>query len=220
MKNNTGYIIGKGSEFFGNKYEELLEKVYSKLDLLNDQYKIIYSKKEVHNVSIIPVETFKIQNLKKEELVKNEDIVQIWFETSTEHIQEIKNLSDYCYSKLRTFYSQKYLFSSPSFNYTLYNKDCFIANHKDGYDNYDKRLCVLLLYLNKDWEKGLGGELIITTNDGEKIEIEPTFGNIAILDFRTANLEHEVKKITSDIFNRKALVSFIMKEDNINYKEN
>ena len=55
---------------------------------------------------------------------------------------------------------------------------------------------------------------VVTFSNGDKIEVEPKFGNFAILDFISENLEHEVKKITSDIFNRKALISFMMKENN------
>ena len=45
-------------------------------------------------------------------------------------------------------HKNKYDFGAPVFNLSVYNKGCFIENHRDGYDNDDKRLCVLLLYLN------------------------------------------------------------------------
>ena len=220
MKIDNGYIIGKGNDFFGEKYENLLEKVYVELPILEDNFEIILSKNEVNNVRIIQNDTFAIQNEKKEKFLNNKDIVQFWFQSKTNKIFGTNELGQYCYTKLREFYSNQYVFGPPAFNISIYNNGCFIKNHKDGYDNDDKRLCVIILYLNKDYEKGMGGELIISDENNNKIEIEPKFGNIAILDFITGNLEHEVKKVTSDIFNRKALIAFIMKEKNLNYKEN
>jgi hypothetical protein len=40
----------------------------------------------------------------------------------------------------------------------------------------------------------MGGELIITDENNNKIEVTPEFGNFAILDFQNYNLKHEVKK--------------------------
>jgi hypothetical protein len=213
MKINKGYIIGKGDDFFGKNYSELLEIVFNNINLIDDSYQIILSKNRVDNVTIIENDNFLNQNSKKEKILENNNIVQFWYQTKTDNIIGINDLSFYCYYKLKEFYSKDYMFGNPIFDLSLYNKNCFIQNHKDGYDNDQKRLCVILLYLNKDWEKGMGGELVITDLDGNKIEIEPKFGNFAILDFTSGNLEHEVKKITSDIFNRQTLISFMTKEN-------
>ena len=97
------------------------------------------------------------------------------------------------------------------FEFTLYDKDCFIKDHNDGLD--PKRVCVLICYLSKDWEKGMGGELILTDLNGNKIEVEPKFGNFVIFNFKEENLQHEVKKITHDSFHRKSLIQLISEKE-------
>lgn len=48
---------------------------------------------------------------------------------------------------------------------------------------------------------------------GNKIEVEPKFGNFVIFNFKESNLEHEVKKITDDNFIRKSLIQIITEEN-------
>ena len=166
----------------------------------------------MYNVRLVPSNDFESQNKCKESVIeKHKDLAQIWFEHLYNGHVDCELISKYCYSKLQELYPRnQYVFGNPSFNLTLYNKDCFIKNHKDGEDDDKIRICVVLLYLNKDWKKGDGGELIITDLSGNKLEITPEFGNFAILDFTNANLEHEVKPITNPNFERKALISFII----------
>lgn len=210
---DKGYYAGSGLEFFGKSYELLLNQYLNKnIDYKKFEYELVYSLKEVYNVRLVPPTDFETQNNYKNAIVeKYKDLVQIWFQHLYTQNSDCDLISNYCYSTLQKIFStKKYLFSQPSFNLSLYNKDCFIKNHKDGEDNDDKRVCVLLLYLNKDWKKGDGGELIITDLSGNKLEITPEFGNFAILDFTNANLEHEVKPIINPNFERKTLISFIM----------
>ena len=212
MKIGNGYIIGNGIEFFGNEYETLLDDVYNELPNIIDSFSIISSENRVDNVKLITENGFVEQNKKKEELLKNPNIVQIWFQSVKKPVVNSAGyLEEYCYKKLKAFYSKKYKFGSPSFDMSIYNKGCFIKNHIDGYSGNDNRLCVVILYLTKDWKKGMGGELIVKTEMGDSIEVEPTFGNFAILDFTTANLEHEVKPVLSETLNRRALISFMTK---------
>jgi Rps23 Pro-64 3,4-dihydroxylase Tpa1-like proline 4-hydroxylase len=210
---NKGYYAGSGLEFFGKSYELLLNQYLTKIiDYKEFEYQIVYSLKEVYNVRLVPPTDLETQNNYKEAIVtKHKDLAQIWFEHLYKENADCALISNYCYSKLQEIFpTNKYKYSQPSFNLSLYNKDCFIKNHKDGEDNDSTRVCVLLLYLNKDWKKGDGGELIITDLDGNKLEITPEFGNFAILDFTNANLEHEVTPIVNPNFERKALISFIM----------
>jgi hypothetical protein len=62
----------------------------------------------------------------------------------------------------------------------------------------------------------MGGELYITDLDGNRIEVEPKFGNIAILNFKEANLQHEVMEITDDKLLRTSLIQ-IISENGTNY---
>jgi hypothetical protein len=210
---NNGYYAGSGLEFFGKSYELLLNQYLTKIiDYKELEYQIVYSLKEVYNVRLVPPTDLETQNNHKEAIVaKHNDLAQIWFQHLYKGNSDCDFVSNYCYTQLqKIFPTNKYKYSQPSFNLSLYNKDCFIKNHKDGEDNDNTRVCVVLLYLNKDWKKGDGGELIITDLDGNKLEITPEFGNFAILDFTKANLEHEVKPIVNPNFERKALISFII----------
>jgi Rps23 Pro-64 3,4-dihydroxylase Tpa1-like proline 4-hydroxylase len=214
MKIGNGYIIGNGAQFFGDRYEELLNNVYNELSDIKDSFLIVTSENKVDNVKLIDSNTFAEQNIKKEEILKNPSIVQIWFQSVPNPVTpSTPTLEMYCYDKLKEFYSKNYKFGNPVFNMSIYNKGCFIKNHIDGYSGNDNRLCVVILYLNKDWKKGMGGELIVKTEMGDSIEIEPVFGNFTILDFTTANLEHEVKPVLSETPNRRALISFMTKNN-------
>ena len=88
---------------------------------------------------------------------------------------------------------------------TMYIKNNYIASHADGIDG--NRLCVLLMYLNDDWENGYGGEIIVN----EEITVPPLFGNIVILDFTENNIEHEVLKVLNESFERYAIIKFFYK---------
>lgn len=93
-----------------------------------------------------------------------------------------------------------------SFDLTLYEKNDFIESHNDGID--PQRLCVILIYLNDDYQEGFGGELIIENH----IKVTPIFGNIAILDFTTNNPIHSVNHVLDDEFKRLAFIKFFYKE--------
>jgi Rps23 Pro-64 3,4-dihydroxylase Tpa1-like proline 4-hydroxylase len=85
---------------------------------------------------------------------------------------------------------------------TLYKKNNFIDTHKDAYDG--SRLCVILIYLNDDYQKGYGGEIVIES----KTKVEPNFGNIVVLDFTQNNAVHHVEKVLNDEFKRYAFIKF------------
>ncbi len=60
--------------------------------------------------------------------------------------------------------------------YTLFTQGCKINKHVDGI--MDGRLCAILVYLNKEYTNGDGGELKV--NDKT---IEPIFGDVVIMDY-------------------------------------
>jgi Rps23 Pro-64 3,4-dihydroxylase Tpa1-like proline 4-hydroxylase len=89
-----------------------------------------------------------------------------------------------------------------SVDLTLYLKDNFIENHQDGFD--ERRLCVILIYLNDDYKEGYGGELVINKSS----IVKPEFGNVAILDFTKNNVYHSVNSVLDDNFKRFAFIKF------------
>ena len=207
-----GYIAGSGNEFFGEEYETLLSEITNVDNIIDEhEFQLIYSLDKVENVNIVNYAPFELQNMYKDGLLKfKNNIAQIWFQNNKGIINTTK-LSKYICEKINIYFGKHYDINPPAFDITIYNKDCFIQNHRDGYDSTGNRLCVVLLYLNKDWKETDGGELVIIDEQEERYNIPPQFGNFAILNFTDANLKHEVRKINSDTFNRKTLISFMNK---------
>jgi hypothetical protein len=92
------------------------------------------------------------------------------------------------------------------FDLTLYEKNDFIEPHSDGVN--PERLCVILLYLNDDYQEGFGGELVIE----KEVVVPPLFGNVSILDFTNNNPNHSVNQVLDDEFKRFAFIKFFYKE--------
>ena len=207
IKRDLGYIYGNGNEFFGPDYENILDKI-NDIDYKKTRYCVFYSKGTVANVDRTEMMSYENALIEKERILKeNDDIVQIWL---YDYGFGEKTIIEYGFNKLEETWPDFQLRKN-GFELAVYNKDCFIKDHNDGLD--PKRVCVLICYLSKDWEKGMGGELILTDLNGNKIEIEPKFGNFVIFNFKEENLQHEVKKITHDSFHRKSLIQLISEKE-------
>lgn len=205
LKKGLGYVIGDGESFFGSHYTTSLDnKNFSNFEELN--YIVYYS------VGLVS-KTYKSESLpyslalKEKERILNEteNLVQLWL-----YCDEIKHrtFGSFINQKLKQIYKDyKTNFNLGGFRLALYNKDCFIEDHNDGVDV--NRTFVMIFYLSKDWENGMGGELVITDVGGNEIVVTPEFGNFAIFDFKEANLQHRVNKITDDGFNRTSLIEFV-----------
>lgn len=203
---DNGFITGNGNEFFGPEYETILRKVADE-DYSSKRYCVFYSIGKVENVDRTQMMSYQEACKVKEQFIREkENLVQIWLYN---YEYQERTIIDYVYPKLQTIWPE-YKFIKNGFELALYNKDCFIDDHNDGMHN--KRICILICYLSDDWEKEKGGELFITDSNGNKIEIEPKFGNFTIFNFKEANLQHEVKKILDDDFSRRSLIQIINEE--------
>jgi Rps23 Pro-64 3,4-dihydroxylase Tpa1-like proline 4-hydroxylase len=210
MKIGKGYIVGTGNEFFGPDYENILERV-SNVNYVGKNYCVFYSIGEVKNVNRTEMMSYEMANLEKERLIREEkDLVQIWL---YDYSFGEKTIINYAFPTLEKTWG-RYKLVKNGFELALYNKGCFIKDHNDGL--HIPRVCALICYLTKNWEKGMGGELYITDLDGNRIEVEPKFGNVAILNFKEANLQHEVMEITDNNLLRTSLIQ-IISEDETNY---
>ena len=210
MKIGKGYIVGTGNEFFGPDYENILERV-SNINYVDKNYCVFYSIGEVKNVNRTEMMSYEMANLEKERLIIEEkDLVQIWL---YDYSFGEKTIINYAFPTLEKTWG-RYKLVKNGFELALYNKGCFIKDHNDGL--HIPRVCALICYLTKNWEKGMGGELYITDLDGNRIEVEPKFGNVAILNFKEANLQHEVMEITDNNLLRTSLIQ-IISEDETNY---
>jgi len=210
MKIGKGYIVGTGNEFFGPDYENILERV-TNINYVDKNYCVFYSIGEVKNVNRTEMMSYEMANLEKERLIREEkDLVQIWL---YDYSFGEKTIINYAFPTLEKTWG-RYKLVKNGFELALYNKGCFIKDHNDGL--HIPRVCALICYLTKNWEKGMGGELYITDLDGNRIEVEPKFGNVAILNFKEANLQHEVMEITDNNLLRTSLIQ-IISEDETNY---
>lgn len=133
-------------------------------------------------------------------------LFQKWFTVETEIKDSFKKLS---FELIKNLYGIDDI-NKLSFNdeYTMYINGCFINSHIDNDKDANRRICVVLIYLNKEIpEDAIGGNLIIDDSCGNKITVEPKYTNYAILDFAKNNLRHEVTEVKN--WNRYAYVNFV-----------
>jgi len=83
------------------------------------------------------------------------------------------------------------LFSFES-HFAHYQPGDFYKKHLDAFRGESNRVLSLVTYLNRGWEPGQGGELVIyAPDDGEEIaRVTPTFGTLVI--FLSEEFPHEV----------------------------
>lgn len=91
----------------------------------------------------------------------------------------IVNLKRYCFLSL----------SGSEFHIAKYPPGTHYEKHLDQFNERSNRQITVLIYLNKDWEKGDGGELKIHQN-GEEIIVEPIAKRLLL--FKSDCVEHEV----------------------------
>jgi GDP-L-fucose synthase len=162
----------------------------------------------------------EIEKRKQQVEENNLGVIQKWYEMLS--VIEIPTLYPYFVKLIESFISKPYpeididkknMYCHASF--ALYEDGDFIEEHRDG-DN-PGRLCAVFIYLSdsKDYNDG-GGKLIITKNDGTKIEILPVRGNYVILDFTTHNLIHKVEPVKNG-FKRYSYLGFIYNTEKDTY---
>lgn len=81
--------------------------------------------------------------------------------------------------------------SDSEFHLAHYPSGAYYHKHVDQFKNRGNRLISLILYLNKDWKKGDGGELRIFKEDGFEL-IEPIGKRLVM--FKSDLVPHEVLK--------------------------
>ena len=80
-------------------------------------------------------------------------------------------------------------------NYFRLGADDFVEQHAD--DSPGREVC-MLLYLNKDWNKNAGGELVFIGKDDEAISIAPLYNRCVLFDPSSKGSEHWVKRLKSE----------------------
>lgn len=90
-----------------------------------------------------------------------------------------QNLKRFCYLSL----------SGSEFHIAKYPAGSYYHRHLDQFKERSNRQITVLIYLNKNWKKGDGGELVIY-KDGEEIMVEPVAKRLLV--FKSDTIEHEV----------------------------
>lgn len=133
-----------------------------------------------------------------------EDIFQIWHWNASDDAMKVENYYKPYFDKMARYFYDLFASQNLKFNsqFTMYSKNCFLQNHRDG--KVDGRLCVILLYLNEEYDKNNGGILVLNGCE----EVLPKIGNIAILDLGKFDIEHQVTEVIGEQ-NRYCVLSFI-----------
>jgi hypothetical protein len=154
--------------------------------------------------------------IKKAILKRDMDTSQIYCESSYDVTKFFYLREKICQAISKKYYSHIFGEKRVNFNcnttrIAAYDEGCFIKKHRDGWSN--NRIFVILLYLNQEWPKENGGELLVYDKNGNVIDVTPNGPKLCVLDFTQNNLEHEVKEIISGV--RYNLVSFVEVNDDI-----
>jgi len=73
-------------------------------------------------------------------------------------------------------------------HYAFYAEKALYQKHLDAFRDDDSRVLSVILYLNENWQKGDGGELLLHTAEPQKVE--PRAGTLVV--FLSNKIEHEV----------------------------
>lgn len=108
----------------------------------------------------------------------------------------LKNLiNKHCFLSLSDF----------EFHFAKYPKGSFYKKHLDQFDSRSNRMISVILYLNKDWKEGYGGELKIYPTNEEPNTIAPLQNRLVM--FKSDALPHEV--LVSN-FERKSITGWML----------
>ncbi|MCP9291294.1 2OG-Fe(II) oxygenase [Gracilimonas sediminicola] len=107
---------------------------------------------------------------------ERDEELSFFFDLKEELVQSLRR---YCYLSL----------SGSEFHIAKYPAGTHYHRHLDQFNERANRQITVLIYLNKDWKKGDGGELIIY-KDGEEIMVEPLSKRLLL--FKSDTIEHEV----------------------------
>ncbi|WP_431123916.1 2OG-Fe(II) oxygenase [Flagellimonas flava] len=80
--------------------------------------------------------------------------------------------------------------SGYEFHLAHYPKGGHYDKHLDQFNNRSNRTISVVIYLNKGWQKGDGGELELFLKDGTSLIIEPTGAKCVM--FKSAEMPHRV----------------------------
>ncbi|WP_422960010.1 2OG-Fe(II) oxygenase [Undibacterium sp. Xuan67W] len=81
-------------------------------------------------------------------------------------------------------------------HFAFYAPGAFYAQHKDRFQDDDRRTISVIIYLNQDWHTEQGGALRLHLSDSESLDIAPEASSMIL--FLSATMLHEVLPATRD----------------------
>lgn len=134
------------------------------------------------------------QNQQQNEKVRNDEIAWIHGDSPAGALWLQWTQALQVYLNRRLFLG---LFSFES-HFAHYAPGHFYKRHLDAFKGEANRVLSLVTYLNPEWSKSDGGELVIYENSDDTVGriVFPEFGTLAV--FLSEEFEHEVKAATRD----------------------
>ncbi|MCU6433118.1 2OG-Fe(II) oxygenase [Undibacterium sp. Jales W-56] len=81
-------------------------------------------------------------------------------------------------------------------HFAFYAPGAFYAQHRDRFQDDDRRTISVVIYLNQDWQTEQGGALRLHLNESESLDIAPEASSMIL--FLSASMLHEVLPATRD----------------------
>ena len=187
-----------------NLYDLKDDEINSALDELYEMGKKEFKTLRYKKIQSSGGDTFIKDSFENLEIHKNSvrkyDLYEIWYYND---VLPKNKFNKVLLNKIKQFFYNE---DVDVFNHTssisMYNDDCVLIEHNDGFNPNSKYKCVILIYLNKEDEIKEGGELILNSN----IRIKPLLGTIAILDFTKNDIRHGVSMVKD--YQRKCFLNF------------
>ena len=171
--------------------DELSAKNYVVIDhFLTDELYILIRQfylSNLHKFSIASIGSHK-KNIVKQE-IRGDHI--FWLDSKRD--AEISSFWDLVREMINVF--NRYCFLNLSdfeFHFAKYPPESKYVRHLDQFENDNNRAISIVIYLNKDWKKGDGGELEVFLDENDSIIIEPLAMRCVM--FRSAVVPHAVLK--------------------------
>ena len=207
MNQNKIDIIKKGFCILENYIEEktILNWIDSLAKHTGEQisrYDLIHHKEKLNvDHSINPIFSDYVPLLNKiVDMSQNFNII----ECSDSYLNNFENILGDIMDEL--YPNLKWTWINSNISLQLYIPNHFINSHEDGVDL--NRLCVILIPLSNKPTGGMGGDLIIHSNNDKSV-VESRIGNVVVLDFTKNNVIHELTRIENWI--RTSLIIIVKK---------
>lgn len=192
---NNGYTIFNLYDIDDSEIHNALSEIQN---LSNTEFKNLRYKKMGAESNTFLKDSFENLESFKQSLNKD-NLYEVWYYNDVDKNLFKKSLLNKIYNYFYNGNIDEFYHSSCI---SMYNDDCFLVEHWDGFNPNSKYKCVILIYLNDESEIKSGGELVL---DG-KIVVKPTIGTIVLMDFTKNDIKHGVKKVNG--YQRKCYLNF------------